>query len=495
MDLGHLLRLRGGATSGRGRRLLPVLLLGTLAVAVAPALAGQLGGRDDQRALEVLVVLPTAHAAFLALALVSAVASGGGRELLPREAATPYPVSTTTDHLGALVMAPLNIAWILQAWLLLGATAYAVGPEYLVAAQAVVVAWLLSATALAQVAAWLLEALRRRRHGVWAVRGLLGAACAVLGGLHLAGRLTDVLDRLPTDQLVLAGVGGEAGFSWRWAATLAVLVALGVGSVVAGAGAAALAARRAPREEAEAETGRRAVRRDPRTDLGALLRVDRASVWRAVPMRRGLAVLAVVPGLVAVLGAMPWSSAVILPGLVASGGALLFGVNAWCLDGRGALWRESLPVAPGWVFGARATVLAEALLAASGVTLLLATLRAGVPTAAEAAAVGSAWVVVVAQAVTASMTWSARAPYAVDLRSARATPAPPPVMVVYSAKLALTTTLTGVLFAALTQVPDWRLPLLLAAPFVLWSAVRLGRARDAWCDPHRRARVVTTVAA
>ncbi len=87
--------------------------------------------------------------------MVSAVASGGGRELLPREAATPYPVSTTTDHLGALVMAPLNIAWILQAWLLLGATAYAVGPEYLVAAQAVVVAWLLSATALAQVAAWL----------------------------------------------------------------------------------------------------------------------------------------------------------------------------------------------------------------------------------------------------------------------------------------------------------------------------------------------------
>ena len=43
----------------------------------------------------------------------------------------------------------------------------------------------------------------------------------------------------------------------------------------------------------------------------------------------------------------------VLPGLVASGGALLFGVNAWCLDGRGALWRESLPVAPATVFTAR----------------------------------------------------------------------------------------------------------------------------------------------
>ena len=36
----------------------------------------------------------------------------------------------------------------------------------------------------------------------------------------------------------------------------------------------------------------------------------------------------------------------ILPGLVASGGALLFGVNAWCLDGRGLLWRENLPARP-----------------------------------------------------------------------------------------------------------------------------------------------------
>ena len=44
----------------------------------------------------------------------------------------------------------------------------------------------------------------------------------------------------------------------------------------------------------------------------------------------------------------------ILPGLVASGGALLFGVNAWCLDARGVLWRESLPAGPRQVFAARA---------------------------------------------------------------------------------------------------------------------------------------------
>ena len=45
------------------------------------------------------------------------VASGGGRELLAREHGVAYPVSPTTDHLGALLLAPLNIAWLLQAWL------------------------------------------------------------------------------------------------------------------------------------------------------------------------------------------------------------------------------------------------------------------------------------------------------------------------------------------------------------------------------------------
>ena len=110
-----------------------------------------------------------------------------------------------------------------------------------------------------------------------------------------------------------------------------------------------------------------------------IIRVDRSSVWRSVPMRRGIAVLAIGPGLVAIVGDLPWHTMTILPGLVASGGALLFGVNAWCLDGRGLLWRESLPARPAEVFAARAYVLAEFLMVASLVTILLASLRAGIP--------------------------------------------------------------------------------------------------------------------
>ena len=62
------------------------------------------------------------------------------------------------------------------------------------------------------------------------------------------------------------------------------------------------------------------------------------------------------PGLVAIAGDLQWDMLTILPGLVASGGALLFGVNSWCLDGRGALWRDSLPVAARLVFVSRAIV-------------------------------------------------------------------------------------------------------------------------------------------
>ena len=212
-------------------------------------------------------------------------------------------------------------------------------------------------------------------------------------------------------------------------------------------------------------------------------------------MRRGVAVLALGPGVVALAGELPWPTMTLLPGLVASGGALLFGVNAWCLDGRGALWRESLPVPPGRVFTARTLVLGEFLLLASAVTLVLGALRAGVPSEPELAAVLCAWLVVNLQVVSAAMRWSHQRPYAVDLRSARATPAPPVVMVGYSARLAISTTLTSLVFSGLARLPHGELSVMMAIPFLVWSGIRLLRAREVWLDPVRRSRVVTAVAA
>jgi len=489
-DVGHLLHFRAAAVRRRSafRWSALLLLLITLGAATIPAFVPA----EDDRRLQVAVLLPTAMAGIFLISIVSAIASGGGRELISREQGVAFPVSPTTDHLGALLLAPLNIAWLIQAWVLLGASAYGALPERLFTAQTVMLLWLGVATAAAQVIAWVVEAVRRRPHGIVAMRILLAGLAAAALWIQLTGRTTDLLDRIPTLWLWVAGI---QGFTVGWVSAIVLELVLLFCLVVLGAIPANLAARRLPHDELRAETDTHTPRPMPWTDLSALLRIDRASVWRAVPMRRGMAVLAIGPGLVAVVGGLPWSSITVLPGLVVSGGALLFGVNAWCLDGRGLLWRENLPVGPGTVFTVRALVIAEFLAIASVVTILLASIRAGVPTAAELTALGCTVVVVTLQVVGASMRWSDQRPYAVDLRSARATPAPPVMMVAYSARLALSTTFTGLLFSGLSRVPDPTVSLLVAVPCLAWSTVRLLRSRRRWLDPVERARVVTTVAA
>ena len=402
-----------------------------------------------------------------------------------------HPVSPTTDHLGALLLAPLNIAWLLQAWILMGITAYGVERRSLLAAEIGIVLWIVAATAIGQLVAWTVEAIRRTPHGIAIIRtlGVVLAAAGVL--LQLTHHTMGLLDSLKTRWLV---VGYVDGFRWRWVESIAVELALLLVAVALGAIPAHLAARRAPRDELRVETGNHLARRLPRSPLAMLVRTDRGSVWRAVPMRRGLAVLAIGPGVVALAGNLDWPQMTVLPGLVASGGALLFGVNAWCLDGRGSLWRESLPVGARVVFAARAWVLTEFLLVASFVTMVLAGLRAGLPNGSELVALLCTWVVVVLQVVSSAMRWSSRRPFAVDLRSARATPAPPLVMVGYSTKLAVTTTLTSLIFSGLARVPHPEVSVLVAAPFVVWSLIRLLHARDSWADPVQRATVVTTVA-
>ncbi|GAA1952551.1 hypothetical protein GCM10009798_09740 [Nocardioides panacihumi] len=489
-DVGHVLHLR--ASTVRRRRTVigaTVFVLITLGAAVVPAYLPGAGSGDY--AFNLLLLMPTAFAGFLMLTLASAVASGGGRELVPRDQMVAYPVSPTTDHLGALLLAPLNIAWLLQCWLLLGSAAYARGSGGSVPVVVGAFLWVLAATAIGQVVAWVVEALRRTAYGLAVVRVVGLAGLATVAALQLTNHLGNALDALPTRWLV---VGLLSGFGWRWALTLVVIVAVFLVAVAVGALPAHLTARLQPREELRVESGRYRARPTTSSDFAALLRVDRASVWRAVPMRRGLAVLAVGPGLVSLAGNLPWNQLTILPGLVASGGALLFGVNAWSLETRGALWRESLPVTPATVFAARAWVLLEFLVVASGITLALAVLRAGVPTAAELSALLCTWLVVVLQVLSASMRWSLRSPYAVDLRSARATPAPPLAMVGYSTKLAASTTITSLVFSGLAQVDAWPLSILVASPFVAWSVLRLLGARDGWVEPAARARVVMTVA-
>jgi hypothetical protein len=99
------------------------------------------------------------------------------------------------------------------------------------------------------------------------------------------------------------------------------------------------------------------------------------------------------------------------------------------------------------------------------------------------------------QVVSGAMRWSVQNPFPVDLRSARATPAPPLSMVGYSARLAWITTITGLTFSGLALVPEWRLAVLFAIPMLCWSGWRLVRVRTRWTEPVQRSLVVATVAA
>jgi len=66
-------------------------------------------------------------------------------------------------------------------------------------------------------------------------------------------------------------------------------------------------------------------------------------------------------------------------------------------------------------------------------------------------------------------------------------------MVAYSARLAVATTLVGLVFSVLAHL-SWHWSALTALPLVLLSGWRLARTSAAWCDPVVRSRVVTTVA-
>lgn len=495
-DLVPLVRFRISGMRARSRRtaglVLVVLGLVTLAAATVPMLAP--GALTSDEAIDLSLLMPTAYVAFLLTTTLAVIGSGGGRELLPRDQAVAFPLSPTTDHLGALLLAPLNIAWIIQVWALLGATAYVVRPSFLFQVQVGLFLWILAATAIAQAIAWAVEWVRRGPHGVGLVRVLWVAMGATLLILVATGHLADVLDG-GLSVMVTNVILGSDNLLITVAGDLGLMVVAAVAVVIGGA-LAHLVARRTARDEAKAEGQTFPARDMPGTELAALVRTDRGSVLRSLPLRRGLLVLALLPGLVAAGGQLSWDLLPVLPGLVAAGGALLFGINAWCLDGVGALWRDSLPIDPKLVFLARARVLLEILAVATIGCIAVAGVRAGgLPTSSEATAILVTVVVVSLQVVARSMQWSVRRPYAMDLRSARGTPAPPVAMLTYSAWLAFSSTMTGLVFAVTAKLEDPRWAVLVAVPFVIAAVRRLAISQREWSDPFIRARVVATVSA
>jgi hypothetical protein len=342
-----------------------------------------------------------------------------------------------------------------------------------------------------------MEAVRRGPGGVWAARGVLAAFGAIAGLVVATGSGPDVVEALHARLVIDAAVDGGL----LWPLVLVVVLAITAATVLAGIPVARIALRRPSRQEERLDAGHHRVREIPTGpadtwgDLRMLVRVDRNAVLRSLPLRRGLLVLTLLPGLGGLVTGVEWSFVILLPGLIASGVTLLCGVNAWALDGRGALWRESLPVDPALVFAARSVVLAGMAGGAAVVGTVLAGLRADTPTPSIVSALVCFTVVVLLQTVATSARWSVRNPHTADLTSARAVPAPPVTMLGYSSRLALSTTCTGMVFQALAGIDAWRASPIIAVPFLVWSTVRLLRARRAWCTAATRSFVVTTVAA
>ena len=68
-------------------------------------------------------------------------------------------------------------------------------------------------------------------------------------------------------------------------------------------------------------------------------------------------------------------------------------------------------------------------------------------------------------------------------------------MVAYSTRLAISTTLTSLVFSGLARTPSWEISVVMAVPFLAWSTARLLRTAQEWTDPVQRARVVVSFAA
>jgi len=98
-DLRALVAFRLAGQRSSRRRLLRWLVPGLITATVL--LVGMVAGLapDPEHADRMQLLFPVGCLTFLGLVVTSAVASGGGRELLHRDGAAAYPVSPLVDHL------------------------------------------------------------------------------------------------------------------------------------------------------------------------------------------------------------------------------------------------------------------------------------------------------------------------------------------------------------------------------------------------------------
>ncbi len=493
-QLRALLALRWQMARAPGLRLL-ICLTGLLVVWLVYLVVSTADAIDAPTLATAIQVAPSAYLGFGFLALIAPLTAGGGNEIVPPDQLVAYPVRGRTQFLGGLVLAPLNLVWVLQLLVLAALTAYLTLDGGLLLGGLTTTAFVVAVTVLGQALAWTIVGVRQTRRGrriVTSTGCLALVGAVVLVRLGLSGY---VLDNSPTrfvSRAVLAAGGNLA----LWGKVTAVLVVLSGLLVLLGGRACAWALRRPGDAGAGRSTEPVRRRAGHRSVLRELIAVDRASVWRAPALRRGGLVLAILPGVLAAGAAIPWQSLVVLPGLVAAGAGLLFGVNAFCLDGSGAVWLASLPHSPRRVVQAKTIVLAETVLLAVVIAAVSGSLRSpGTPTLTEVTAIVASGLLCTVIVVTVGLSGSIRRPHRADLRGPRDAVAPPGTMALASVRLAVPTAFAGIILGSVTRTGIWWLPPLLAVPPLLLCGLSLRRSLDRYADPQTRARIVQVVSA
>jgi hypothetical protein len=440
-----------------------------------------------------VALAPAAYLGFGINAVVAPLTAGCGVDIVPSSQLVAFPVRPATQFLGGLVLAPVNLVWVAQLLTLAAESAYLTVDGHFFSGGVITALFVLCVTALGQMVAWGVVGLRQSHRG----RRLVAIAGAVVLVSAFAvirlDRTDDVIAASPTAAVVRT-VGSGIGLRWALVAvTLAVLTVLGL---LAGSRACAWALQ-LPADIGSPTLDRRVSRRrESATAFRALVAVDRASVWRAAALRRGGLVLLFLPGLMAIGAAISWESLAVLPGLVGAGAGLLFGVNAFSLDGSGAIWLASLPHDPLLAARAKVRVLAETVLAAAVIAVVAGSLRSpGTPTTTQVVAILASTLSCCSLIIATCMAMSVRHPHRADLRGPRDAVAPPGALAAASARLALPAGLLGLLFAGVSASGIWWLPAVLGAPVVLAAAWWLSRSLARYGVPLVRAGIVATVAA
>jgi hypothetical protein len=474
-----------------GIALMGLLLLLFVAAAVT---GGRLGSSAE--AFNAALVMPTGFLVYALLAIVGPVAAGGGNELFPAEDVTPHPIRPTTRFVSSVLLAPLNIAWVTQSTALLTLTSFvSTSWSGLPAALTAAALYVVSITVCGQAAAWWMVGLRQTPRG----RRVAWAATAAVVALTVTAlqlwSLTEILDHAPTRPVVIGIIEGSLGDYHTWVWVMPSLAALGGLGLLAGVAAAKYSSRR-PLGAAIERQARRVPRRSAAPNLAQeLRRIDRASVWRAGSLRRGVLVMGLLPGAASAAVRVDWTSLALTGGLVAAGAGLLFGINTFCLDGTGGLWLASTPLDPELHLLSKARVIAESCLVCCLITVLAGASRArGDFALVDVLAALSAIVVCTAAVVASCLRSSVQQPHRAELRGGRDTPAPPGAMAVHSAKLAVKTTLLAMIIAGMGATGVAWAPVGLAAALctLYWLSIR--RSVEYFAQPPNRANVLITVA-